>query len=392
MSRFGRHMSDLRRDAGLTLRGLARAVPIDPGHLSRIEAGQREPTPELALAIDIALNAGGRLAALAPKPDLIDQAAHESERLAALLVADGPPAVRDDIAAGADRLAVAYLGNPAPVMLKQATDLRRTAAQALRRTRRPGPANDLTLSIGYLSGVMAYAALDIGNVQAALAHAEAAWSAAEAAGDNALRAWVRGTQSLIARFAGRYVPALRWAQDGLRYANGPGTARLRLLCGIAQSAANLGDPAEARRALADAETAREHVTGTDQLGGLFAFSEAKQAYYSGSALIWLDKPQDAQRARDEAERAISMWSGAGSEERSLDDEALAHVYAGTAYLQLHQLEAATAALEPILGLPEDRRISWIQKRLDRVADLLTGAPYTDEPLAIETRERIADYR
>ena len=184
--------------------------------------------------------------------------------------------------------------------------------------------------------------------------------------------------------------ALRWAQDGLRYADG-GTARVRLLCGVAQSAANLGDSSEARRALADAESARDLVHDADRVGGLFTFSEAKQAYYSGSALIWLDERQDAEEALAEAERAIRLWETSGPEDRSLDDEALAHVYAATANLQLRELEAAASALEPILGLPEDRRISWIRKRLDRVAGILSQAPFATEPLAVETRERIAEY-
>ena len=79
-------------------------------------------------------------------------------------------------------------------------------------------------------------------------------------------------------------------------------------------------------------------------------------------------------------------------QRSLDDEALAHIYAATASAQLRDLEAATAYLEPILGLPPERRISWIRKRMTRVVELLTQWPYVHDPLAIETVERIREYR
>jgi hypothetical protein len=124
---------------------------------------------------------------------------------------------------------------------------------------------------------------------------------------------------------------------------------------------------------------------------LFAFSQAKQAYYFGSSLIWLDTAPDAQRAWDQALRAIVLWQTGDPADRSQDDEALACVYAATAALQLRNLEAAVHILEPILGLPEDRRISWIRKRLLRISDLLAAPPYQREPLAVETRERIAAY-
>jgi PHD/YefM family antitoxin component YafN of YafNO toxin-antitoxin module len=51
-----------------------------------------------------------------------------------------------------------------------------------------------------------------------------------------------------------------------------------------------------------------------------------------------------------------------------------------------------AWLEPILGLPEEQRISWIRKRIARVAVLLSESPYEHDSLAEELRERIAEYQ
>jgi hypothetical protein len=79
--------------------------------------------------------------------------------------------------------------------------------------------------------------------------------------------------------------------------------------------------------------------------------------YAGSSLIWLDGGPDAQRAAQEAAQAIAIWEHAPPESRSLDDEALAHVYQATAHLQLRQLDAATAAIRPILDLAPERQIS-----------------------------------
>lgn len=391
MSDFAKAMRHLRLDAGLSLRALARAAYTDPGHLSRIEHGTRPPTPDLAAAIDTALHAGGRLAALAPTPDPVDTTVRDTQRLAALLAAEPATDAADTLTAGTAGLAVDYLATSAPVMLDRASTLRRSAVSALRRARTPAASRDITLHIGHLSGVLAYAALDMGHTDAAQAHAQVAFQAAERAGSDELRAWVRGTQSLISRFAGRYIDALRYAENGLRYAT-TGTARVRLLCGVAQCAANLGDADAARTALDDAARARDDVHGTDGMPGLFTFSEAKQAYYSGSSLIWLDGRHDATRARARADTAIEAWRTSAADERSLDDEALAHVYAATASVQLGDLEAAAVYLEPILGLPEEQRISWIRKRMARVAGMLAGPPYAGDRLAGELRERIVEYR
>jgi hypothetical protein len=139
-----------------------------------------------------------------------------------------------------------------------------------------------------------------------MTHAEAAWVCAERARDNELRVWVRGTQSLIARFEGDYDDAMGYVLEGLTHETS-GTGELRLLSGYAQCHANLGDSRGANDALNRALTRRERLSTPDSLGGIFEFSEAKQHYYAGSSLIWLDGGHDAQRAAREAGEAIAIW-------------------------------------------------------------------------------------
>jgi transcriptional regulator with XRE-family HTH domain len=384
---FGEAVRQRRLLLGLSLRSLARAAHLDPGHLSRIEGGTRPPTAEVAASLDKALEADGALAALAePRP--ADPTALESQRLARLLCTTPADAV-DALAADADQLAIAYLAEPAAVMHEQASALRRAALTTLRRTPRPATLADLTVVVGRASGILAYAALDTGHAEAAHAHAEAALRAAEAVGHPDLRAWARGTQSLIARFDGDYRTALAFAEDGLDQP-GDGTGKVRLLCGLAQCHANMADAPATHRALDLATDAQEHA-GSDDVG-IFGFTPAKQAYYSGSSLIWLPSPADAARARSQAQLAIDLWRRGEAQERSLNDEALAHLYAATASAQLNDLQAAVAYLEPILDLPPDRRISWIRKRMARVVELLKAKPYHYDRLAAETVERIREYR
>jgi transcriptional regulator with XRE-family HTH domain len=387
--RFAQRMRDLLTDRGETYRSLAAKTFYTKSYIHALAHGNRSPTVEAAERVDDALGGGGELVGY------VDGAAAraaslESEHLTELLCGGRADDAAEAAVAGARHLSVAYLSTPPAVALAQAAELRRGAMTVLQRLHRPGNSVDATevlVAVGRLSGVLAYAALDLGDPAAAHRHAAAAWHCGEQADHNGLRAWVRGTQSLITRFAGDFHTALELARDGHTYAD-TGATRARLLCGEAQSDANLGLATAARRALTAAEVAYAEA---DEQDGLFTFSPAKLAYYSGSALIWLDGPEDARRAEAASRHAIELWAAASRDEHSLDDESLAHVYLATSRLQLHDLEAALAALEPILGLPPERRISWLGKRLARVAEILAAPPYQDEPAAVEARDRIRAY-
>jgi len=384
-ARLATRLRELRQQRGLSLRALGKLVNYSHVYLWQIEVAARPAPADLIERVDEALEAGGELVTLtAGTPDLVAATARESERLTRLF--NNGTAV-DEYGLAAERLARAYLGQPAAAMLVDASAMRRAAVTQLGRTRRHASAADLTRAIGQLSGVLAYAALDLGSPTAAWAHTDAAWCAADAAGDDELKAWTRGTQSLISRFAGRFDAAQMLAEDGLRYASPRNSGRARLLCGVAQSAANIGDRGTAHRALRAAESARERIR--QDAPGLFGFGEAKQRYYSGSSLIWLPEPADARLALREAQNAIHLWQTGDPCSRPADDEALAHVYAATAAVQLKELEQAAAFLEPILALPAERQISWITKRMNRLAGLLGQRRYAGDRLAAELRTRIA---
>ncbi|WP_052850081.1 helix-turn-helix domain-containing protein [Streptomyces avicenniae] len=67
---FGPELRRLRMAAGLTLDRLVGHVHYSKSHLSKVENGQQRPTPELARLCDVALGAGGALAALVPVPEV----------------------------------------------------------------------------------------------------------------------------------------------------------------------------------------------------------------------------------------------------------------------------------------------------------------------------------
>ncbi len=290
----------------------------------------------------------------------------------------------------ADSLATRYLtSSPAP-MLAETHECRRHILMMFHDRVAPKQSRDLYLVAALLFGIGAYACLDLGHPDAAMSQAEAGQICAAFAGHGGLQAWMYGTQSLIARFQGQYAQALDLAREGLRYA-ATGTARDRLRCGEAQSLACLGDRAAARHALDLADQARERITTPDVAGGIFAFTEAKHAYYSGSALIWLPQPEEARVAEDQSARAIELFEAGPPEERTLADEALAHVYLGTARVTLGDLDGVLEAIRPALDIPPGRRISWQRKRLARLYAMLDEHRFQRSPLATALKEEISAF-
>lgn len=391
---FGAELRRLRNERGYSLRAFSDVALHSKTVIGDWENGHASPTKGEAAKLDDLLGAAGRLIELrAPSagPAGLREIERESERLMRQLADASSGELVSVLDRGTDALAVEYLATPGVTLTEEIIEARRAAHKALctRRVRSPHQARYLTADIGYLSGILAYAALDDGHPKAALTHSGVAWQAGENVGSDQLRAWVRGTESLILRFMQRYPEALALAEDGLRYATS-GTARARLLAGVAQCHANMRDPRAARRALTDAESAFDEMRGTDEMRGLFTFSRTKLLYYSGSSLIWLDGGEDARRARDQAHAAIKLWE-LGGPDRSVSDEALAHVYAATGSLQIHELEEAESDLDPILSLPPERRVSWIAKRMDRIVVMLDQPPYDTDPHARELLERIREY-
>ncbi|WBB98609.1 helix-turn-helix transcriptional regulator [Solwaraspora sp. WMMA2080] len=361
-----------------SLRDLGERIRFNRGYIGKVEQGDKFPERQFAELADRALGANGFLVAAWRDAAEERRKALVTGRMLTASTKDSLKmiaAVEDsmdltDLEQATTRLSTAYLGTAPAPMLHSAVELRGDVLRRLRsRQYRPNELADLYQIAGRLQGVLAYAALDLGDSAVAMTHADAALVCAENSGDRELRAWVRGTQSLIARFDGNYSQALASVTDGLAH-SATSASRLRLICGYAQCKANLGDSAGSNRALDQVQHEREKLIPRASERGIFDFSEAKQHYYAGSSLIWLVEASDADRAAREASEAIRLWENGPEEGRSLDDEALARVYQATAYLKVGKLDEAAAAVRPVLDLPPERRISWIHKRVGRMAEIL----------------------
>ncbi|GAA2838630.1 helix-turn-helix domain-containing protein [Kribbella solani] len=411
MSEASRSMSEARESAlgtalavrrarrGKSLADLAAATFVSRGWINNVEAGRRWPHCDWVELADRELGASGELVAVWRRENLEREresvrreALRKSERESQLLLAAEPDAVDlDEINQLISELAVTYLSSPPGPMLNQAMSLRGELIRRLSiRNMKSSRFSDLHVGLSRVSGILAYAALDLGDAQGAATHGAVSYKMAAQAGDSELMAWSRGTQSLIARFDKDYVLGQELINDGMKYA-GQGTSEIRLICGAAQCAANLGDSTSARALLVESNRERERST-QDAVEGLFGFSRAKQAYYSASSLMWLSDNESLQDAETNAMLAIETWVNEPPEQRSLDDEALAQVYLATARLKMGELEGAMHAARTVLELPEDRQISWIVNRLADLSELLGNDRFKNSKVASSARDELLSYR
>jgi len=104
-----------------------------------------------------------------------------------------------------------------------------------------------------LTGLLAYMAVNASKEKLALAYCAEATALADRAGDNDLRAWIRGTESLAFYYGGDYLSALDAAEDGTRY--GSASQHIRLAVnGVARAAGKLGKRGVVEKAVDHAYT------------------------------------------------------------------------------------------------------------------------------------------
>jgi hypothetical protein len=287
-------------------------------------------------------------------------------------------------------LSVQYLtGEPFPLF----TEMRRVrnrVAEALERRQWPRDAAELYLLAGCLSALMAAAATNLGYPQAAEELTRAGWAYATIIDHRPLMARLRLCAAYAVYWNGQPEQAADLARSGLEYlADGQNAAQLHLLAGLAS--ARRGDQAAARQAIAAARDARDrdHRDELLEIGGEFGFSLATQAYYAGFVLA----QARAAEAAAELEDATGLYvAGPGpGEQHSRRCRMLAHTDLAVTRLRAGALDAAAAALEPVLALPPGERTAVQAQRLSVIGAELDQPVYRGSAQARGLGERIATF-
>ena len=325
----------------------------------------RLPSPSPVRALDRTVGAGVAVAAVTESAEraFVVAAAHESSDHASRAEASNVgDTTLEQLDADVMRIANAYVHAPPLPLFVEMLRVRDRVYRLLEGRQKPADTAHLYLIAGALCGLLANASTDLGHRDAAAEQGRAGWIYAEQIGHNGLSAWTRGMQALIEYWSGRPRPALHLVQAGHRHADSA-TAKVRLLNIEARIWAAIGDVGEVNRCMRGIAAARESSETDsvhDEIGGVFAFDEAKSHYYAGATYVHLGRSAPA---LEETSRAIELYANEPAHRRSFGPESLARIDAGTAHLLTGNIDGASEALQPVLSLPADLRITQVSERL-----------------------------
>jgi tetratricopeptide (TPR) repeat protein len=285
-------------------------------------------------------------------------------------------------------IARSYLrSHPLPLVL-DTIRLRNRAFTLLEGRQHPNQSRRLYVIAGRACGLLAWMSGDVGRTAEAETQARTGWLCAEIADNDGLRAWIRATQSKSAYWDGRIHDSARLAEAGLE-CRASDTARVLLASLAARAWARLGRAEEAHAAIARASNEREAVTGEDEVGGLYGFSEAQQSYLAGSTYLYLKESTEALRAAD---RAVWLYEIGAPDERFYGAEMIALIDAATAHLQADELEGAIEKLNPVLELPPQQRLETFTTRLGEMREALRRNRYAGSRIAVDLLRHIEEFR
>lgn len=182
------------------------------------------------------------------------------------------------------------------------------------------------------------------------------------------------------------------AADGLRYLTaGPTAADLHLK--LARAAAALGDAESAHRPTTAAHEARQvgHHDELLELGGEFSVSLATHHYFAGAALSEISGAEP--HAASEIERAVALYEAGPQpgEQHYFGAKALASIDLAAIRLRSGALDAAIAAIGPVLSLPQAQRVSSLNAGIRLVRAELAAPAFRGSAQAQELDERIEEF-
>lgn len=401
---FGQAVRRLRGSA--SLRDLARRAHVDPGHLSRIEADKRPPTPDLATSLDRALGADGALieliAAPRARPWNLDRGAWrhaDSERLAAAILNAEPTAEN------AVELAHQWLVAEPPQVYEMRAGRRigvSTVAEVEQRLQK------LRLLDDHIGGTETHTIVT--GELAATARLLRGATYTEELGRRLLIALGELCQvaGWVTSDAGRHDEAQRLYLAGVRasHAGGDIAGAANNLSSLAYQVTNVGDPREGTRLARSALSGARHAaTATTRalLAERVAWAHARTGEAGGAARALAAVEREYGRRRPADDPTWVYW---------LDEDEIG-IMAGRVWTQLRRplravplLERAVAGYGEETGRETALYLSWLAESLlqanevERAANTATralrlagqaGSARADDRVAV-VRAQLAPFR
>jgi tetratricopeptide (TPR) repeat protein len=332
-------------ERGTGVRQLARALYVNPSHISNIRNGNARPSPELARAIDAQLGAGGQLAELAvrtPVPVAGDEiAAIELARRA--VASDVGDATCERIELATDDMAVAYHRTPPAELLPRVRDHLGYVTGLLDSRATLAQRRRLLVSGGWLSLLASTVLTDLHD-EAAVAYLETAAQLAAETGHAEITAWTFETRAWIELTAGRYQEAVDLARGAQEAAPRGSSAYIQATAQEGRAWARLGDQARTRDALIRVEALASPLRSPDLPEHHYRYDPDKADAYVVTTLAWAGDPAAEEMARQVTAHFEAPASGAPRHRRATAGRLdLALALAGGGKLD----EAAGTALQAV---------------------------------------------
>jgi transcriptional regulator with XRE-family HTH domain len=409
---FGQAARRLR--GGMSLREAARRAHLDSGHLSRVEADKRPPTPLIAQALDDVYEAGGKLVSLVEANGEPWELHHgmwrpkDSELLAAAVLTTTPTAENaltlahqwliaeppqvtatragrrigvaqvqevekrvhqlrklDDYVGGQDTHAMVT------AELAATTALLRDAAYTEEIGKR------LLVAVGELAQVAGWVTSDAGHHAEAERYYLAGMRAAHAGGDVAGAANNLSSLAYQVANVGDAREAVTLAKSAYAGARSVATATTKALLAerVAWAEAQVGDVTAAERALGTVEEQYEHRQPADDPIWVYWLDEGEIDIMAGRVWTQLRRPL---RAVPILERATAGYSDETGRETALYMTWLAE-----SLLQANEVERAAEAATRALRLSRKAGSSRVSERLRLLRAKLAKFPGVPEVDAFE---------
>jgi len=288
MSEFGAELARLMAERGLGVRQLARALYVNPGHVSNLRSGKARPSPELAAALDDHLGAGGALAALVPPP----AAPAAADEIAALELARRAGA--SDIGDGTcqllelavDDLATAYPSTAPGELLPRVRAHLDYVTRLLGGRATLAQRHRLLVSGGWLSLLAATLLIDAHEDHAGNAYLRTAAQLAAESGHAEIAAWCAETRAWQLLTAGDYRAAADLSRTAQEAAPAGSSALIQATAQEGRARARLGDARGARTALAAVERLVSPLPAPERPEHHYVYDPPKARVYVATTLAW----------------------------------------------------------------------------------------------------------
>ncbi|GAA2636806.1 helix-turn-helix transcriptional regulator [Actinomadura fulvescens] len=386
---FGEKLRQLMTERGTRLRKLAKEVPVDQGHLSRIANDHRAPSVDLAQRLDKLLHAGGALAALKPIPvrtavhDDLGEATEAIELARRVATSDVGDETLVALEMTVDDLASAYPRSAPGELLARTRQHLAYVSQLMDSRMTLAERRRLVVVGGWLSLLAATCDVDLGRRPAAAARLRTAAQLARHVGHPEILAWTLETQAWQHITDGDYRQAVELARGAHEMAPKSSSAYIQATAQEGRAWARLaadgvtGAARETREALARVERLVEPLPMPDRPEHHYRYDPAKSDAYIATTLSWLGDPAAEPYARGVLDRLERPTAGPARPRRA----ASARLDLALALLASDQPdEAAHAAMEAVTSGRLVPSNYW------RAAEVITAVEALRVPGAAELHE------